>query len=85
MSAWLILFVLQVFLVALLPPAFGRFVAYATHRHVEITVLCLMLFTVAIIVAVDARRSGRIHRASLVPGLFIAVVNVATYFAQVTT
>jgi hypothetical protein len=60
-------------------------VAYATHQHVEITALCLMLLTVVISVMLDARRSGRIQSASPVPGLLIVVVNVATYFAQVNT
>jgi hypothetical protein len=72
-------------MVALLPPAFGRAVAYVAHQHVEIAVLCLMLLTVLTLVAVDARRNGRIHRACLVPGLSIVVTNMATYFAQVNT
>jgi hypothetical protein len=70
-------------MVALLPPAFGRLVAYVTHNHVEITVLGLMLVTVLLCVVVDSLRSGRIRGASLVPGLFIVLVNLATYFAQV--
>lgn len=70
-------------MVALLPPAFARLVAYIAHDHVEITVLSLMLLTVLLCVAIDSLRSSRIRGASLVPGLLIVLINVATYFAQV--
>ena len=63
----------------------ARLVAYATHRHIEVIVLGLMLLTVVLCVAVDSRRSGRIRGASLIPGLFIALVNVATCIAQLAT
>jgi hypothetical protein len=69
-------------MVALLPPAFGRLVAYMTHQSIEITVLALMTVTVLICVAVDSLRSDRIHRASFVPGILIVMTNVATCVAQ---
>ena len=72
-------------MVALLPPAFGRLVAYVTHDHVHIAVLSLMLLTVVLCVAIDSLRSGRIRGASLAPGLFIVPVNGATYFVQEAT
>jgi hypothetical protein len=71
-------------LVALLPPALGRSVAYVRHDHVEILVLAAMTITVVVFVTVDALRSGRIQRASALPGLFIVLVDGATYLAQVS-
>jgi hypothetical protein len=61
--------VMTMAIVALLPPAFGRLVAYVTHDHVEITVLSRMLLTVLFCVAIESLRSGRILDASLAPGL----------------
>lgn len=72
-------------MVALLPPAFGRLVAYVAHDHIEILVLGLMCATVLVCVAIDSLRSGRVYRISLVPGLLIMGANVATYLAQVAT
>jgi len=69
-------------MVALLPPAFGRFLAYFTQADIEVAVLALMVLTAAAVVAVDARRLGRVPRASLVPAVLIALVNVATCYAQ---
>jgi hypothetical protein len=71
-------------MVALLPPAFGRLVAYATHQHIEITVLSLMLLTVLFCIAVDSR-GGHVHRAFLVPGIFIVLTDVTTCIAQLAT
>ena len=72
-------------MVALLPPAFGRGVAYFTHAHIELTVLGLMALTVLVAVVVDAVRIGSLHRASAVPGALVVLANVATYGAQVAT
>jgi hypothetical protein len=72
-------------MVSLLPPAFGRLVSYATHQYIEMTVLVLMVLTVLLCVAVDSLHTGRVHRAYLVPGILIVVVNVATYIAQSVT
>jgi hypothetical protein len=70
-------------MLALLPPAFGRLVAYLRHDHIEIAVVGLMTATVFIFVAVDALRSRRVQPAAWVPGLFILLVNGITYFAQI--
>jgi hypothetical protein len=72
-------------MVSLLPPAFGRLVAYATHQHIEVTVLVLMSLTVLVFIAVDSTRSGCVHRAFVIPGTLIVLVNVATYIAQSVT
>jgi hypothetical protein len=72
-------------MVALLPPAFGRLVAYQRHDHIEIIVVGLMIATTLAFVTVDALRSHRLQRASWVPGLLIVLVNGATYIAQVST
>jgi small basic protein len=52
--------------VALLPPAFGRIVAYLRHDHIQIVVVGLMATTVLTFVAVDASRSRGLHAASWV-------------------
>ncbi|MBS0377038.1 MAG: hypothetical protein JSS29_01020 [Proteobacteria bacterium] len=70
-------------MVALLPPAYGRLVAYFRHDHVEIIVLGLMMLTVLTFVMVDAARSHRLQRASWIPGLVILLVDGCTYLAQV--
>jgi len=69
-------------MVSLLPPAFGRLVAYVTHQHDAITVLVLVVGTVLFCVAVDSLRSGYIHRWSWVPGITIVLVNGVTCVAQ---
>jgi hypothetical protein len=51
-------------MVALLPPAFGRLVAYLRHDHIEIIAVGLMIVTTLIFVTVDALRSHRLQRAS---------------------
>ncbi len=70
-------------MLALLPPAFGRLVAYLRHDHIEIAVVGLMTATVFIFVAVDALRSRSVQPAAWVPGLFILFVNGITYLAQI--
>ena len=72
-------------MVALLPPVFGRLVAYLRPDHIEIIVVGLMIVTTLTFVTVDALRGHRMQRASWVPGLLIVLVNGATYFAQVST
>lgn len=69
-------------MVALLPPAFGRVVAYVTHQQIEIIVLALMVLAVLLSVGVDSLRSAHVHRASWVPGIAIVLTNVVTYMAQ---
>lgn len=71
--------------VSLMPPAFGRLVAYLRHDHIEIVVVGLMTVTVLAFVTVDVLKSHRLQTASWVPGLLILVVNGATYLAQVST
>ncbi len=70
-------------MVALLPPAYGRLVAYFRNDHVEIIVLGLMTVTVLTFVMIDAARSHRFQRASWLPGLLILLVDGCTYLAQV--
>ncbi len=70
-------------MLALLPPAFGRLVAYLRHDHIAIAVVGLMTVTVFSFVTVDALRSRRVQPAASVPGLFILLVNGVTYFAQI--
>lgn len=72
-------------LVALLPPAYGRLVAYFRHEQIEIIVLGLMTMTVLAFVIADAARSRRLQPSSWVPGLLILLVNSATYLAQIST
>ncbi len=72
-------------LVALLPPAYGRLVAYFRHEQIEIIVLGLMTMTVLAFVIADAARSRRLQPSSWVPGLLLLLVNSATYLAQIST
>lgn len=72
-------------LVALLPPAFGRFVAYLRPDHIQIIVVGLMAVTILIFVSVDTLKSHRLQPASWVPGVLIFLVNGATYWAQVSS
>jgi hypothetical protein len=72
-------------MLSLLPPAFGRLVAYFTHADVEIIVLCLMYASVAIVIGADWFRTRRPYAAVAIPALLIIVVNQLTYFAQVHT
>jgi len=72
-------------IVALLPPAFGRLVAYLEHDHIPIVVVGLMTATTLIFVTVDASRSHRVQPATWVPGLLVLLISGATYFAQVYT
>jgi hypothetical protein len=70
-------------MLSLLPPAFGRLVAYFTHTDVAIIVLCLMYASVLIVICADRFRTRRLCASLLVPALLIVVVNQLTYFAQV--
>jgi small basic protein len=72
-------------IVALLPPAFGRLVAYLQHDHIPIVVVGLMTATTLIFVTVDALRSHHVPPATWVPGLLVLLISGATYFAQVYT
>lgn len=75
-------------LVALLPPAFGRLIAYAFTEQVEVSVLFAMLATLTVCVLSDARRDRNHnlhpHAATWLPAIAIALVNVTTYVAQVS-
>jgi hypothetical protein len=70
-------------MVALLPPAFGRLVAYVYTRHVEIVVLTLMAATVGLVILQELRRHGRVHLAVWVPAAAILLIDTLTYLAQV--
>jgi hypothetical protein len=72
-------------MVALLPPAFGRLLAYGLHEHVEVIVLAAMAAVVVICLLVDAWKTGRPHRAVVIPAIAIVAVNAATYLAQIWT
>jgi hypothetical protein len=72
-------------LISLLPPAFGRFVAYFTRADVFQIVLVLMCATVLIGIAVDTLRQRRVNAAFIWSGALVIVVNVVTLMAQVMT
>ena len=70
-------------MIALLPPAFGRLVAYVLHTHVELIVLSAMISMILLSGIIDVRKTGRLHRAVAVPGIAIIAANIATYVAQI--
>jgi hypothetical protein len=72
-------------MIALLPPAFGRLIAYGFHEHVEVIVLAAMAGIVLICLVADTRKTGRPHRAMVIPAIAIVAVNAVTYLAQVLT
>jgi hypothetical protein len=69
-------------MVSLLPPAFGRFVAYFTRVDVPEIVLGLMCATVGICIFIDAIRHRRLHPALAWSGALVVAINIITYFAQ---
>lgn len=68
--------------VSLLPPAFGRFVAYFTRVHVSEIVLGLMCATVLSLLLIDAVRHRHLHPTLLWGGALVLAVNILTYLAQ---
>lgn len=68
--------------VTLLPPAFGRFVAYFTHAGVHEIVLALMCGAVLSCIAIDTIRHRRLHPALIWSGAMVVTVNILTYVAQ---
>jgi hypothetical protein len=72
-------------MISLLPPAFGRLIAYFTHDNVELIVLCLMYACVLSCVVVDGWRHRRMHPAFVAAGLMVIAANQLTYFAQTYT
>lgn len=70
-------------MVALLPPAFGRLVAYVSTGHVEIVVLTLMAASVGLVILQEVRRHARVHQGIWVPAAAIVLVDALTYLAQV--
>jgi hypothetical protein len=69
-------------MISLLPPAFGRLIAYFTYDNVELIVLCLMYACVLSCLVVDGWRHRRVHPAFVVAGLMVIAANQVTYFAQ---
>jgi hypothetical protein len=69
-------------MVSLLPPAFGRFVAYFTRVDVSEIVLGLMCTTVGICVLIDIIRHRRLHPALGWSGALVVAINIVTYLAQ---
>ncbi len=69
-------------LVSLLPPAFGRFVAYFTRVGVFDVVLGLMCAAVLLCIVIDAVRHRRLHPTLIWSGALVIAVNVLTYVAQ---
>jgi hypothetical protein len=69
-------------LVSLLPPAFGRFVAYFTRVGVFEVVLGLMCAAVLSCIVIDAIRHRRLHPALVWSGALVIAVNILTYVAQ---
>jgi hypothetical protein len=82
-SPWLHKRLMLMAMLSLLPPAYGRLVAYFTHSNIEVTVLYLMCATVLFVIGADWLRTRRLHAALAIPGLLILVTNLLTYFAQV--
>jgi uncharacterized membrane protein YozB (DUF420 family) len=70
-------------MLALLPPAYGRLVAYFTHDNVEQIVLGLMYASVLTCVIVDGWRCRRLHPAFILGGLAVLAASQLAYFAQV--
>jgi len=68
--------------VTLLPPAFGRFVAYFTHAGVPAIVLALMCVSVLSCIAIDTIRHRRLHPALCWSGAMVVATNSLTYLAQ---
>lgn len=69
-------------MISLLPPAFGRFVAYFTRVDVPEIVLVLMCATVGICVLIDTVRHRRLHPALAWSGALVVVINIITHLAQ---
>jgi hypothetical protein len=69
-------------LVSLLPPAFGRFLAYFTRVGVFEIVLGLMCATVLSCIVIDTVRHGRLHPTLIWSGALVIPVNILTYVAQ---
>jgi Ca2+/Na+ antiporter len=69
-------------MISLLPPAFGRLVAYFTLQNVELIVLALMYASVLTCLIADGWRNRRVHPAFAIGGLSIIAANQLTYFAQ---
>jgi hypothetical protein len=68
--------------VSLLPPAFGRFVAYFTHAGVPALVLALMCVSVLSCIGIDTIRHRRLHPALFCSGAMVIAANTLTYLAQ---
>jgi hypothetical protein len=69
--------------ISLLPPAYGRAVAYLTHEHVQIWVFALMILSVLLAVSIDTIRHRRLHPAFGWGGGLVLAVDLLTYVAQV--
>jgi hypothetical protein len=69
-------------MVSLLPPAFGRFVAYFTRVDVPGIVLGLMCTAVGMCVLIDTIRHRCLHPALAWSGALVVAINVFTYLAQ---
>jgi hypothetical protein len=69
-------------LVSLLPPAFGRCVAYFTRVGVFEIVLGLMCATVLSCIVIDTVRHRRLHPTLIWSGVLVVAVNILTYVAQ---
>jgi hypothetical protein len=68
--------------ISLMPPAYGRFVAYFTRGDIFEIVLGLMCTTVAMCVMIDAIRHRRLQPALAWSGALVVAVNLLTYYAQ---
>jgi hypothetical protein len=69
-------------MLSLLPPAYGRFVAYFTHVGIETIVLGLMCATVLSCIVIDTVRHRRLHPTLAWCGAIVIAVNILTYVAQ---
>lgn len=72
-------------MVSLLPPAYGRLIANATHDNVESWVLGMMYASALGCLLGDAWRHRRFHPAFAIGSLLVMASNQLTYFAQTHT
>jgi hypothetical protein len=70
-------------MISLLPPAFGRFVAYFAPDNEQVIVLLLMCGSVLLCVFIDTLRNRRLHPAFAWSGVLVLLANLLTYFAQI--
>jgi hypothetical protein len=69
-------------MVCLMPPAFGRLIAYFSHDYVELATATWMILTVVLGLLVDGMRHAPRLRPPMVGAALILLVDSVTYYAQ---